>query len=238
MAARYGTDILIGDQEVDEAMERLKQGADKPQFLVSEIYIGVDRPEDEISVRASAEQIVEQIKQGASFQTVAGQFSQSPSAADGGDIGWVVQGQLAEEIDRALSELRPGEIAGRSVPKAAIMSFCCATGASLSERRSTTRPRCGHVDPNAPMPLDRFLIPLPANADEMMKDRAMKLATNIATRCGPAPIFRASEPAPGHGVPAARQHEADEAEPGIAQRADQDRPRRVVKPFFSPAGWN
>ena len=55
VAARYGTDILISDQQVDEAMNRLKQGADKPQFLLSEIYIGVDRPEDETSVRASVE---------------------------------------------------------------------------------------------------------------------------------------------------------------------------------------
>ena len=53
MASRYGTDILISEQQVDEAMNRLKQGADKPQFLLSEIYIGVDRPEDETSVRAS-----------------------------------------------------------------------------------------------------------------------------------------------------------------------------------------
>ena len=99
VAARYGPDIQVTDQQLDEAMNRLKQGADKSKFLVSEIYIGVDRPEDETSVRASAEQFTQQIMQGAPFQTVAGQFSQSPSAADGGDIGWVIQGQLADELD-------------------------------------------------------------------------------------------------------------------------------------------
>ena len=40
---------------------------------------------------SSADQIVDQLKSGAPFNTVASQFSQSPSAADGGDIGWVVQ---------------------------------------------------------------------------------------------------------------------------------------------------
>src|SRR6185503_7992345 len=39
VGARYGTDVLINDQQVNEAMERLKAGADKPQFLVSEIFI-------------------------------------------------------------------------------------------------------------------------------------------------------------------------------------------------------
>ncbi len=105
VAARYGTDILINDQQVNEAMERLKLGADKPQFLVSEIFIAVDRPEDETMVGESAAQIAAQLKQGAPFATVASQFSQSPSAADGGEIGWVVQGQLAEDVDAALAEL-------------------------------------------------------------------------------------------------------------------------------------
>ena len=77
-------------------MARLRQGADKPQFLISEIYVGVDKPEEETNIRASAEQIAQQIKQGAPFSSIANQFSQSPSAADGGDIGWIVQGQLAE----------------------------------------------------------------------------------------------------------------------------------------------
>ena len=47
-------EVILGDQDVDEAMNRLKQGADKAQFLVSEIFIAVDRPEDETTVRASA----------------------------------------------------------------------------------------------------------------------------------------------------------------------------------------
>src|SRR5262245_30159959 len=109
VAARYGTDILIKDQQVDEAMERLRKGADKPQFLVSESFIAIDRPEDEEAVSTSAKQIAAQLGQGAPFATVAGQFSQSPSAADGGDIGWVVQGQLADDLDGALSKLRPGQ---------------------------------------------------------------------------------------------------------------------------------
>ena len=112
VAARYGTDVLISDQQIDEAMDRIKQGADKPQFLVSEIFLAVDRPQDDQTIKTSAEQIVQQLKQGAPFTAVAGQFSQSPSAADGGDIGWVIQGQLAEELDHALANLEPGDIAG------------------------------------------------------------------------------------------------------------------------------
>jgi peptidyl-prolyl cis-trans isomerase SurA len=93
VAARYGSDVAVTEQQIDEAMARLKQGADKPQFLVSEIYMGVDRPERRN--RRTRERRADRAADhsGAPFQTVAGQFSQSPSAADGGDMGWVVQGQ-------------------------------------------------------------------------------------------------------------------------------------------------
>ena len=179
VTARYGTDVLISDQDVDEAMNRLKQGSDKPQFLLSEIYLGVDRSEDEVSVRASADQFVQQIMQGVSFGIVAGQFSQSPSAVDGGDIGWVTQGELAEELDAALSQLKPGQIAG---PIRADGGYHILL---LRDRREPAGANVAEipappVDPNAPMPLDRFLIPLPADADAMIKERAMTLANNVA----------------------------------------------------------
>ena len=115
VSARYGTDVIINDQQVDEAMDRLRKGADKPQFLVSEIFMSVDRPEDDPVIKISADQIVDQLKSGAPFNTVASQFSQSPSAADGGDIGWVVQGQLPDEVDKALTDLAPGQLVGRQI---------------------------------------------------------------------------------------------------------------------------
>src|SRR5258706_892414 len=85
VTARYGTDILINDQQIDEAMDRLRKGEDRPQFLISEIFIAVDRPEDEIRVRTSAEQMTQQLTLGAPLRATASQFSQSPSAADRGN---------------------------------------------------------------------------------------------------------------------------------------------------------
>ena len=236
VSARYGTDILIGDEDVDEAMERLRQGAAKPQFLLSEIYLGVDRSEDEISVRASAEQFVQQIRQGASFPIIAGQFSQSPSAADGGDIGWVLQGELAEELDRALGELRPGQIAG---PVRAEGGYYVLL---LRDRREPAGTNVAEMTPpaplaGAPVPLDRFLIPLPVDADAMLKERAMTLASNVANQvrsCADiAPIAsqlqgtvyqRLGVMAPGDLDPQLRAALANTV------------PGEVVKPFFSQAG--
>lgn len=178
VAARYSSDVQISDQQVDEAMARLKEGADKPQFLVSEIFLSVDRPEDENTIRTSAEQIANQIKDGAPFAAVAGQFSASPSAADGGDIGWVVQGQLPEEVDKALTGMHPGDIGGPIKSEGGYYVVL------LRDRREPLGTKI-EQKPEAPttadstIPLARLLVPVPQTADQAYKDSAMKLANNI-----------------------------------------------------------
>jgi peptidyl-prolyl cis-trans isomerase SurA len=236
VSARYGTDILVNDQQVDEAMERLKKGADKPQFLVAEIFIAVDKPEEESDVRARIEQIAQQVVRGAPFNTVAGQFSQSPSAADGGDIGWVVQGQLAEELDHALSGLRPGEITG---PIRAEGGYYVM---QLRDRREpfgtiTEAPKPVAVDPDAPIPLDRLLIPLPPNVDAMLKERAMTLANNVKSQlrtCSDLPLV--SNQLMGTVYTRLGNMNPKDLNPELREALAKTGPGEVVNPFFSPAG--
>ena len=182
VAARFGADIAVTDQQIDEAMARLKQGADKPQFLVSEIYMGVDKPEDETTVRSSAEQLAQQIMSGAPFQTVAGQFSQSPSAADGGDMGWVVQGQLPDELDHLLVDMKPGQVAGPVRAEGGYYLLLLRDRREPASSVAAEAPPAPPPDPNAPVPLERLLIPLPANADQALKTRAIALASNMKSQ--------------------------------------------------------
>ncbi len=73
---------------------RLAEGANKAHYHVMEIFVPVDNPEQDAKVKKDAEEIVNQLHQGAPFAMVARQFSQHPTAATGGDIGWVYDGQL------------------------------------------------------------------------------------------------------------------------------------------------
>jgi len=237
VAARYGTDIFVNEQQVDEAMDRLKKGADKPQFLVSEIFVAVDRPEDEMLVHTSADQIVQQIKKGAPFGTVAGQFSQSPSAADGGDIGWVVQGQLAEELDHSLSELRPGQVAG---PIRAEGGYYIL---ELRDRREpygtvvADKPATAAADPAAPLPLDRLLIPLPPNPDATITERAMTLANNVKSQvrsCADLPTV--ANQLQGTVYTRLGMMNPKDLNPELRDALGKTGPGEVVNPFFSPAG--
>ena len=237
VAARYGADVLVTDQQVDEAMNRLKQGADKPQFLLSEIYVAVDRPEDETNVRASAEQIALQIKQGAPFQTVAGQFSQSPSAADGGDIGWVIQGQLAEELDRALLEVQPGQIAGPIRAEGGYYVLLLRDRREPAGTKLAEAPAVTAADPSAPLPLDRFLIPLPPNPDAMIRDRAMILATDVKSQvrsCADLPTI--ANQLQGTVYQRLGNMNPKDLNPELRDALAKTGPGEVVNPFFSPAG--
>jgi len=100
----------ITDEEIDEALKRFKERANEPQSRVAEIFLAVDNPQQEDDVRRLAERLIEQMKQGARFSAVAQQFSQSATAAVGGDIGWVRPEQLSPDLAKTVAQMRPGEL--------------------------------------------------------------------------------------------------------------------------------
>jgi peptidyl-prolyl cis-trans isomerase SurA len=102
--------VDVGDDEVDAAIERTRANAGKQEYLVSEIFLSVDNPKDEDQVKQFADNLVQQLRTGGNFGAMARQFSQGTGAANGGDIGWIEQGQLATELDRALAALKPDEV--------------------------------------------------------------------------------------------------------------------------------
>lgn len=107
---RLRPEVVIADEEVQAVRERILANAGKPEYLVSEIFLGVDDAAEESSVRAAAERLVAQLRQGVRFEPVAQQFSEAPGAASGGNLGWVQLGQLPEEVERVVQTLAPGEI--------------------------------------------------------------------------------------------------------------------------------
>src|SRR5256885_7240397 len=102
--------LTISDDEIDDALKRLKEHAGEPQSRVGEIFLAIDNPAQEDQVRQLADRLTAQMKQGARFSAVARQFSQSATAAVGGDIGYVRPDQLAPELAKAVATLRPGEL--------------------------------------------------------------------------------------------------------------------------------
>lgn len=107
----YGSRIRISDAQINETLNRLTANADKPSFRVAEIYIeatpeigGMD------GAMEGANAMIEQVQGGAPFPLLAQQFSSAPSAAKGGDVGWVHEGELRPEIDEVIQEMEPGAV--------------------------------------------------------------------------------------------------------------------------------
>jgi peptidyl-prolyl cis-trans isomerase SurA len=112
LQAKIYRQVEISDEEIDEAIARIEANVGKPEYQVSEIFLDVATPEQEDEVRATGERMVQQVAQGASFSALARQFSQSATAAVGGDLGWIQQGQLAPELDAVLPTMKVGEVVG------------------------------------------------------------------------------------------------------------------------------
>ena len=102
--------VNIGDDEVDAEIARLQATAGQPEYLVADIFLPVDNPQQEAGVRQTAGRLIEQMARGARFSAIARQFSQSSTAPSGGDLGWIRMGQLEPQLDVALVKMNPGTV--------------------------------------------------------------------------------------------------------------------------------
>lgn len=107
----YGSRIRISDAQIDETLNQITANASKPNYHVAEIYIeatpdigGMD------GAMEGAGAMITQVKGGAPFPLLAQQFSSAASAAKGGDVGWVREGELRPEIDKVIKEMKPGSV--------------------------------------------------------------------------------------------------------------------------------
>lgn len=170
-------DVSVSDEEVNEAMAQLKEDAGHPQSHVAEIYLAIDNPSQAQDVERLADQLIQQIRAGANFSAVAQQFSQSPSSAVGGDIGWVTPSQLPPMLGEALGKMKPGE-----------MSYPIRTPAGYYILYMIDRRILGQVNPDdVRLSLTEVAFPLPATASPVQQQRIMAEARRVsdtAKSCG------------------------------------------------------
>jgi peptidyl-prolyl cis-trans isomerase SurA len=110
ISEKFRSRARVGDDEVAQALERISASQAKPQYLVGEIYIDAQSVGGMDEAMNGARQLVDQIQKGAPFTAVARQFSNDPSAASGGDAGWLVSGEMDPNVELALQQMRPGQM--------------------------------------------------------------------------------------------------------------------------------
>lgn len=162
---RYGSRLRIGEDQIKAYQRRLADAAAKPQYQISEVFLDSARVGGmEVAVNG-ASQLISQMQQGAPFAAVARQFSGSATAANGGEVGWVSQGEMPAEVDAALEQLRPGQLSVPIQVKDGVYIIY------LRDKRAGSK--------TAIVDLKQVAAPLAADATQAQVDAATKLLTDL-----------------------------------------------------------
>lgn len=161
--------IAISEDEVNEAIAATRTAAGQDQYLVSEIVLPVDSVDQDEEAGRTAQRLHEQLATGISFAAVARQVSRGPTAANGGDAGWLQPGTMPPEVAAALQALKPGQI---SAPLRTAGAYYIVL---LRDRR-----RIMAADPNNDkLTLKQVVIPLSRSAPQEAEQQR-QLASTIA----------------------------------------------------------
>lgn len=181
---RLAPRVTVSDDEIDLAFLQAQASSQQTQYLVSEIFIGVDTPEAEEQAKQNIQSILSQLRSGATFSAIARQFSQSASATNGGDIGWVTEGDLAGPVAATVKSLAPGAI---SEPVRAAGGYYVV---GVREKRLSAGSKEQPVAAAAPKPqaaqkmkstltLARISIPLPQGASKAKEDQIRQTSMEL-----------------------------------------------------------
>lgn len=162
---RYGSRLRIGEDQIKAYQRRLAESAAKPQYQISEVFLDAARVGGMEVATNGAAQLIGQMQQGAPFPAVARQFSASSTAANGGDVGWVNQGEMPAEVDAALEQLRPGQLSSPIPVKDGVYIIY------LRDKRAGSK--------TAIVDLKQVASPLAPNASQAQVDAAAKVLNDL-----------------------------------------------------------
>lgn len=166
----------ISDDEIDAALKRAKEHANEPESHVAEIFLAVDSPTQEEDVKALADRLIDQMRKGARFSAIAQQFSQSATAAVGGDMGWVRPDALAPALGKVVENLKPGEL---SPP--------IRTGAGYYIMLVLDRRNGANSPPETIYDIVQVVIPLPEGASMAQKQAAAAAVMGVRAEAKTCP---------------------------------------------------
>jgi peptidyl-prolyl cis-trans isomerase SurA len=232
----YGDDVNITPLMVNAEMQRYAEGANKPHYHVMEIFLPVDNPEQNDKIKKDAEDVEQQLHQGAPFPVVARQFSQHPTAATGGDMGWVNTGQLAPELDTALAKMEVG----------AVSDPIRSTGGwyvlGLRERQEPMGTKIasvptGPTGPEGTLPLARLLFPTGSRPPKDQLEQIMNVANQIQQHyVGCGQLDELHKKMNGTVYMDLGDAKLSDLSPQIQEAMKSTRPGDAAAPFMSDAG--
>ena len=86
---------------------------EKERWRIQDIYLPYypdDTPEERARIRNLAQEILERVRAGVDFGSLAKNYSQGPGAEAGGDMGYFARGELEPVLEAAVENLKTGEV--------------------------------------------------------------------------------------------------------------------------------
>ena len=161
--------VTVTVDQLDMAVEEARRNAGEPEYLLSEIVLPVDNPAQAQVVAQDAARLVQTLREGASFESLARQVSAAASAESGGDVGWIRSSTIPQELRNTLESMREGEISDPIPSPVGYHIFL------LRDRRlnqAAVDPSTGDVE----VELAQILFPIDAEADvDALRVRAAEL---------------------------------------------------------------
>ena len=107
---KFQTKFAELDTAVEKALNLIEANARQPQVKLSEIILlpGPNRPLDRTLVLAN--EIIKAVNKGANFNAIAKQYSASGTAANGGQLGWILLDQLPDDLQEHIKMTEIGSV--------------------------------------------------------------------------------------------------------------------------------
>lgn len=174
--SRFASRATPGDAEIDQEILLAAVGRSR-SFRLSEIAIPAPQGR-ESQAQAIVARVSQELANGASFASLARRFSRSPSAPNGGDVGWIPESRLPPDLAQTIGALQPGEVTQPIQVPGGVSFF------KLENQRSEAPP---WAQPAA-VSMVRLAVPLAedASAEEIAaaREQAAELASNAQSCTG------------------------------------------------------
>ena len=105
--------IDVSDREIDNFLAEQKNNSHQEEYHIRHILIATPEapsPEQWQEKEQKALKIFQQLQQGSDFQATAVAVSDSQQALEGGDLGWLRQGELPTLFNGVVDKMAVGEI--------------------------------------------------------------------------------------------------------------------------------
>jgi peptidyl-prolyl cis-trans isomerase D len=114
---QFSTKVRPSDKEIEDyynlhrETQFHQQKTLKLRHILLRLPAGADAGQ-KAGARSKADAVVQAARAGKDFTELAKQYSEDPSSARGGDVGWINQSQLIQPLDQAVFALKRGEVSG------------------------------------------------------------------------------------------------------------------------------